>query len=183
MILTARNSSSILSLILASLSLSSCSAKSTTSTPTVVMGHRIGESSMGWSVAENSDGDPLSKCQEMIRSPLLDGFQHLAQKCQDFVDNGSYLIITQDARTRRERAYQFKKWKLALFVIQLRYEDEDNLIAKLNSQFNVVERAKRWLGKDGTSIEIRPNEDFSFFPGNAPKLEGVLVVVSSPDAF
>ena len=146
------------------------------------MGHTIGESSMGWALVENNNIDPLSNCQTILRSPLLDGLQELAQNCQNFVSDGNYLIIVQDAVTHRERAYHFRKWKVALMVTQLQHEDENDLIIKFNSRFAVVEPGKKWLGSDGASIEIRPNEDFALFTGNTPKLDGFLVVISSANA-
>jgi hypothetical protein len=146
------------------------------------MGHTIGESSMGWASVENNNIDPLSNCQTILRSPLLEGVQQLAQACQDFVSDGNYLIIVEDAVTHRERAYHFRKWKVALIVTQLRHEDENDLIIKLNSRFAVVEPGKKWLGSDGALIEIRPNGDFKLFTGKTPKLDGFLVVISSADA-
>ncbi len=34
----------------------------------------------------------------MLRSPLSNGSLDVTQECQNFVDNGDYLIIIQDAR-------------------------------------------------------------------------------------
>jgi hypothetical protein len=173
---------SVLGFVCASLASLSCSTNSKPATRTVFMGHTIGESSMGWASVENKNIDPLSNCQTILRSPLLDGVQELAQKCQNFVSDGDYLIIVQDAVTHRERAYHFRKWKVDLIVTQLQHEDENDLIIKLNSRFAVVEPGKKWLGSDGASIEIRPNEDFKVFTGKTPKLDGFLVVISSADA-
>ena len=173
---------SILNLVFVSLVSSSCSSKSKPPAPTVFMGHTIGESSMGWASAENSNGDPLSNCQAIIRSPLLEGFREQTEECRKFVNNGDYLVIIPDSPTRRARAYRFMNWRLVLIVIQLRREDEDNLIMELNSRFTVAEKGKEWLGEDGASIEIRPNEEFRLFTGKTLKLDGFLVVISSPDA-
>ena len=94
--------------------------------------------------------------------------------------NGNYLIIVQDAHALdRKRAYSFVDWKLALIVEQLPYGEKDNLIMELNSHFAVVEPKKRWLGKDGAAIEIRPNDQFRLFTGETAKFDGFLVVVSS----
>jgi hypothetical protein len=179
MIQTQRNSLSILILVCSLITYYSCSGKPKQPTPTAFMGHTIGESSMGWSAEENT-GDPLSRCQEVLRLSVLKGLEELAQKCQDFVENGNYLIIVRDTHElERKRAYRFADWKLALIVEQLPYGEKDNLIMELNSHFAVVEPKKRWLGKDGAAIEIRPNEEFRLFTGETARFDGFLVVVSS----
>ena len=143
------------------------------------MGHTIGESSMGWSSSENTS-DPLSNCQERLRSPVSNSSLDVTQKCQNFVDNGDYLIVIEDAHhLGRERAYKFIHWKVALMVVQLPREDESNLIKELNSHFAVAEPGKKWLGEDGAAIEIRPNAEYRFLTGRTAESDGFLVVVSS----
>jgi hypothetical protein len=116
----------------------------------------------------------------MLRSPVSNGSLDVTQKCQDFVDNGDYLIVIQDARhLGRERAYKFMGWKVALMVVQFPREDESNLIKELNSHFAVAESGKKWLGKDGAAIEIRPNAEYRLLTGRTPKSDGFFVVVSS----
>jgi len=96
------------------------------------------------------------------------------------VNKGDYLIILQDgSRLGGERAYRFIGWKLALIVVQLPREHESDLIKELNSHFAVVEPGKKWLGKDGAAIEIRPNAEYNLFTGKTSKSDGLLVVVSS----
>jgi hypothetical protein len=102
------------------------------------MGHTIGESSMGWASVENKNIDPLSNCQTILRSPLLDGVQELAQECQNFVSDGAYLITVQDAVTHG-KAYHFRSG--GRFDRYQFSKDENNLIIKLNS-FAVVEPGK-----------------------------------------
>jgi hypothetical protein len=134
---------------------------------------------MQWSSSENTT-DPLSRCQELLRSSFLNVLPDVTQKCQEFVKNGNYLIILQDgSRLGRERAYKFIGWKLALIVVQLPRERESDLIKELNSHFAVVEPGKKWLGNDGAAIEIRPNAEYSLFTGKTSKSDGLLVVVSS----
>ena len=71
------------------------------------------------------------------------GSLDVTQECQNFVDNGDYLIIIQDAQpSGRERAYKFIRWKVALIVVQLPREDESNLIKELNAHFAVAEPGK-----------------------------------------
>jgi len=158
---------------------SSCSDSPKPPTPTAFMGHTIGESSMQWSSSENTS-DPLSRCQELLRSSFLNVLPDVTQECQRFVNNGDYLIILQDgSRLGGERAYRFIGWKLALIVVQLPREYESDLIKELNSHFAVAEPGKKWLGNDGAAIEIRPNAEFSLFIGKTSKYDGLLVVVSS----
>src|SRR4029077_7064112 len=128
MIRIQRNWFSNLILVCSVLVCSSCPDSLKPLTPTVFMGHTIGEISMAWSSSENTS-DPLSRCQEMLRSPVSNGALEMTQKCQNFVDNGDYLIVIQDAhQLERERAYRFIRWKVALIVVQLPREDESNLI-------------------------------------------------------
>jgi hypothetical protein len=158
---------------------SSCRDSPEPPIPTAFMGHTIGESSMAWSSSENTT-DPLSRCQEMLRSPVSNGLLEVTRKCQNFVDNGDYLIIIQDAhQLGMERAYKFIRWKVALIVVQLPREGESNLIKELNSHFAVAEPGKKWLGKDGAAIEIRPNAEYRLLTGRTPKSDGFFVVVSS----
>src|SRR6266852_4685205 len=96
MIRIKRNWFSNLILVCSVLVCSSCPDSPKPATPTVFMGHTIGESSIGWSSSENTS-DPLSRCQEMLRSPLSNGSLDVTQECQNFVNNGDYLIIIQDA--------------------------------------------------------------------------------------
>jgi hypothetical protein len=66
-----------------------------------------------------------------------------------------------------------------LIVVLLPREDESNLIKELNSQFAVAEPGKKWLGKDGAAIEIRPNAEYKLLTGRTPRSDGFFVVVSS----
>ena len=116
----------------------------------------------------------------MLRSPLANGSLDVTRECQNFVDNGEYLIIIQDAHPLgRERAYKFIRWKVALIVVQLPREDESNRIKELNAHFAVAEPGKKWLGKDGAAIEIRPNAEYRLLTGRTSNSDGFLVVVSS----
>jgi hypothetical protein len=116
----------------------------------------------------------------MLRSPVSNGLPEVTRKCQNFVDNGDYLIIIQDAhQLGMERAYKFIRWKVALIVVQLPREGESNLIKELNSHFAVAEPGKKWLGKDGAAIEIRPNAEYRVLTGRTLKSDGFFVVVSS----
>jgi hypothetical protein len=180
MIRIERNLVSNLILVCSVLVFSSCSSPKPP-TPTVFMGHTIGESSMRWSSSENTS-DPLSRCQEILRSPLSNALLDVTQQCQDFVNNGNYLIIVQDAhQIGREKAYRFVHWKVVMIVVEFPLEEESNLIKELNSHFAVVVPGEKWLGKDGAAVEIRPNVEYRLFTGKTPKSDGFLVVVSSAD--
>jgi hypothetical protein len=134
---------------------------------------------MGWSSSENTS-DPLSRCQERLRSPVSNGSLDVTKKCQNFVDNGDYLIVIEDAHhLARDRAYKFIHWKVALMVVQLPREEESNLIKQLNSHFAVAELGKKWLGEDGAAIEIRPNDEYRLLTGRTPESDGFFVFVSS----
>jgi len=63
------------------------------------MGHTIGESSMAGLQPKTTISILSSNCQTILRSPLLDGLQELAQKLSNFVSDGNYLKIVQDAVT------------------------------------------------------------------------------------
>jgi hypothetical protein len=166
-------------LLSGSFACSSCRNSPKPPTQTAFRGHTIGESSMGWSFSENTS-DPLSRCQEMLQSPLSNNSLDVTQNCQNFVNNGDYLIIINDAhQPGKERAYRFTRWKVALIVVQVPREDESNLIKELNSRFTVVEPEKKWLGQDGAAVEIRPSAEYALFTGRTAKFEGFLVVVSS----
>src|SRR5262249_29253104 len=76
-----------------------CSNSPKPENPTSFMGHVIGESSMAWAAEEPSqDMDPLSKCQQMIRTPILEQSLASAQNCRVFVDQGTYLIDLRDPK-------------------------------------------------------------------------------------
>jgi hypothetical protein len=63
------------------------------------MGHTIGENSMAWGSEEPVDEpDPLSKCQEIVRSALSMQSPDSARQCQEFVNHGNYSIILREAK-------------------------------------------------------------------------------------
>jgi len=90
----------------------------------------------------------------MLRSPLSNGSLDVTQECQNFVDNGDYLIIIQDAHPLgRERAYKFIRSKVALIVVQLPREDENNLIKELNARFALAQPGKN--GSARTELRLK----------------------------
>ncbi len=145
---------------------------------TSFMGHAIGESSMAWSYEENFDPDPLSKCQEIVRSRLLDQRVESAQRCQDFVNRGSYLIDLRETKNPSAKVFKFTNWTLSLFIVAFADQERARVISELDSQFAKMVPGKVWAGEDGAIIEIRPPEDLSLITGKPGSSGEFLVVVS-----
>jgi hypothetical protein len=146
---------------------------------TSFMGHAVGESSMAWNSKENfGDTDPLSKCQEIVRSPLLDQRLESAQRCQDFVDRGSYLIDLRETKNPSAKVFRFTNWTLSLFVVSFANEERARVTAELDSRFAKIVPGKVWSGEDGATIEIRPPEHLSLMTGKPASPGEFLVVVS-----
>ncbi len=133
---------------------------------------------MAWSSAESSDGDPLTKCQELLRSPFAEPALESTRNCEEFVRFGNYLL-TLTTETGRERVYQFKDWRLASMIVQFGHEDFDRVLTDLNSRFVIVEPKKRWRGKDYAAIEIRPSQPLNQLTEKVLKPDDFSVVVSS----
>jgi len=156
-----------------------CSNSPKPENPTSFMGHVIGESSMAWAAEEPSqDIDPLSKCQQIIRSRLLEQSLASAQNCRAFVDQGTYLIDLRDPKGLSERVFQFTNWRLSMIVVQLGNNERSRVVAELNSHFVNSIPGRSWRGKDGTLIELQPAEQLRLITGNPTNLDGFLVVVS-----
>jgi hypothetical protein len=146
---------------------------------TSFMGHAIGESSMAWSSNENfGDTDPLSKCQEIVRSPLLDQRLESARRCQDFVNSGTYIIDLRETKNPSAKVFKFTNWTLSLFVVAFADEERARVTAELDSQFTKLVPGQVWAGKDGATIEIRPPEHLSLITGKPASSGEFLVVVS-----
>jgi hypothetical protein len=143
------------------------------------VGHAIGESSMAWAAVEFQEPDPLSNCQEMIRTPLLEQSLPSMQNCREFVSNGTYLIDFRDPKGVSEKIFRFTNWRLSLIVVQLGNGERSRVISELDSRFvnNVPGRA--WRGKDGSVIELRPVEELRQITGNPVGSDGFLVVISA----
>jgi len=133
---------------------------------------------MAWSYEENFDPDPLSKCQEIVRSPLLNQRVDSAQRCQDFVNRGSYLIDLRETKNPSAKVFKFTNWALSLFIVAFADEERARVISELDSKFAKMVPGKVWAGKDGAIIEIRPPEDLSLITGKPGSSGEFLVVVS-----
>ena len=146
---------------------------------TSFMGHAMGESSMAWSSKENfGDTDPLSKCQEIVRSRLLDQRLESAQRCQDFVNRGSYVIDLRETEKPSAKVFKFTNWTLSLFIVAFADEERARVTAELDSHFAKIVPGKVWAGKDGATIEIRPPEQLGLITGKPASSGEFLVVVS-----
>ena len=133
---------------------------------------------MAWSYEENFDPDPLSKCQEIVRSRLLDQRVESAQRCQDFVNRGSYLIDLRETKNPSAKVFKFTNWTLSLFIVAFADQERARVISELDSQFAKMVPGKVWAGEDGAIIEIRPPEDLSLITGKPGSSGEFLVVVS-----
>jgi hypothetical protein len=138
---------------------------------------------MGWAGEEPvQDIDPLSKCQEIIRSPLLEQSLPSARKCHAFVDQGTYLIDMRGQNGQSEKVFRFTDWRLSMIVVRFGNNERSRTIAELNSDFVNIVPGRSWHGKDGVVIELQPVEQLRLITGNPANLDGdgFLVVVGKP---
>ena len=133
---------------------------------------------MAWSSEENFDTDPLSRCQEIGRSTLLEQRLESAQRCQDFVNRGSYIIDLRETKNPSAKVFKFTNWTLSLFVVAFADEERARVTAELDSHFAKIVPGKVWGGKDGARIEIRPPEQLSVITEKPASSGGFLVVIS-----
>ena len=162
------------------LSATSCSHSPEVPPRTAFMGHAIGENSMAWGSEEpTSDPDPLSKCQQIIRSAVLERYLDADRRCQDFVNHGDYFIVLRDPNRKRQRFYRFTNYVVSLMAFQFEKEERYRVIEELDSHFTKGASKSAWRGKDGAFIEILPGEQMSLFTGKPENSEGFLVVISA----
>jgi len=134
---------------------------------------------MAWSSEESyGDTDPLTRCQEILRSPLLEQSLESAQKCRDFVNRGAYLIDLQEPKSSREQVFVFTNWRLSLIVVKFAEAERARVTMELDSHFAKGVPGTAWHGKDGATIEIRPPEQLNLVTGKPSSSDGFLVVVS-----
>jgi hypothetical protein len=168
----------VLALILSATALA-CSNAPKPKPRTSFMGHAMGESSMAWSYKENfGDTDPLSKCQEIVRSHLLNQRLESAQRCQDFVNRGSYVIDLRETKNPSAKVFKFTNWTLSLFIVAFADEERARVNAELDSHFAKIVPGKVWGGEDGARIEIRPPEHLGLITEKPASSGEFLVVVS-----
>jgi len=170
----------LIPLCLVALMIGGCSDSAKPESPTLFAGHAIGESSMAWAAKEPSqDIDPLGKCQQIIRSHLLEQSLESAQKCREFVDRGAYLIAVRDSNG--ERLFRFTNWKLSMIVWTVAESERSRTLREFDSRFLNRIPGEAWSSKDGTRIEVLPIDQLKLFTGRpVTTKDGFLVVVSDP---
>ena len=165
-----------------SISASVCDSCSTVQPvrPSLFLGHSIGEGSGTWASEEpNQDIDPLFKCQQMVRSPLLEQSLESTQRCREFVDHGSYQIDLRGFDGSHEKIFRFKNWRLSLIAARFGNAERSRVLADLDARFANSVSGKLWYDKQGNSIEILPVEQLEMFTGRSSNdTDGLLVVVS-----
>lgn len=136
---------------------------------------------MAWAAVEQlQDADPLSKCQEMIRSSYLEQSLPSMQKCRAFVDEGTYLIDLRGPNTLSERVFKFTDWRLSTIVVQLANNERKRVVAEFDSNFTNNIPGQSWHGTDGATIELQPVEQLTLITGNPSNSDGFLVIIGSP---
>jgi len=140
--------------------------------------HAIGESASTWALEEGGQEiDPLSKCQQMIWSQLIEQSLDSAKKCREFVDQGSYAIQVR-GREEVQKVFLFRRWRLSTIVIRFDEAERRRIAADFNSRFAVRVPNQSWQSADGDFVEIRPVNDLEFFVGSPSHDSGFIVVVS-----
>jgi len=159
------------------LSSTSCSNSTDSISPTLFAGHAIGEGSQGWAVRENQN-DPLSKCQQIVSSPVLEQSLESAKNCRTFVDRGTYQIDIKNPNGKDERFFQFRNWRLSTIILWFREDNRANVIADYNTRFSQKVSAQLWRTKEGDYVLIRPVQDLPLLTG-VSRPDGFVVVISS----
>jgi len=141
-------------------------------------GHAIGEGSQAWAARENQGIDPLSKCQQIVSSPLLEQSLESARNCRKFVDMGSYLIHIRNQNGEDERFFQFTNWKLSAIILWFSEDSRAKIIADFDARFLKKVPGEMWLTKDGNYVQIRPIQEMRLLTG-VSRTDGLIVVTSS----
>jgi len=148
--------------------------------PTLFVGHAIGEGSGAWATHEpNQAIDPLSRCQQIIRSPLLEQSLPSAQKCRAFVDGGSYVIDIKESDQPSEKVFQFANWQVAVIILKYAGGERSRVVKEFDSRFSSGVPGQSWRAIGGEIIEIRPIEQLELFTGTPDASDAFLVVVSA----
>ena len=156
-----------------------CSQPAKVETPSLFGGHAIGESSAAFAAREGQDIDPLAKCQQIIRSTVLEQSLASAQRCREFVDRGSYQINLRSADPSQERIFQFTNWRVASIVLKFNESERSKLVADFDARFTNLVPGRIWRTKGNDALEIRPAEQLEQFTGKPNDSDGFLVVVTS----
>jgi len=156
-----------------------CSDSAKPKAPTLFSGHAIGEGSAAWANNEpNQAIDPLSRCQQIARSTALEQSLPSAQKCREFVNNGSYIIDIKEAGEPTERIFQFANWRVSLIALKYASGERTRLVKEFDSRFTSRAPGQSWVTSGGEAVEIRPIEHLELFTGTPDTSDAFLVVVS-----
>jgi hypothetical protein len=155
-----------------------CSQPAQVETPSLFGGHAVGENSGAFAMREGLDIDPLAKCQQIVRSTVLEQSLASAQRCREFVDRGSYQINLRGADPSQERIVQFTNWKVSLIILRFKESERNKLLADFDARFKNSVPGRIWRTKDNVSLEIRPAEQLELFTGKPNDSDGFLVVAT-----
>jgi hypothetical protein len=156
-----------------------CSDSAKPKAPTLFSGHAIGEGSAAWATNEpNQAIDPLSRCQQIVRSTVLEQSLPSARKCREFVNNGSYVIDIKESDQPMERVFQFANWRVSLIVLKYANGERSRVVKEFDSRFSSRVPGQTWLASGGEVIEIRSIEQLELFTGTPDTADAFLVIVS-----
>jgi hypothetical protein len=156
-----------------------CSDSAKPKAPTLFSGHAIGEGSAAWATNEpNQAIDPLSRCQQIVRSTVLEQSLPSAQKCLQFVNNGSYIIDRKESGQPMERVFQFTKWRVSVIVLKYASGERTRVVKAFDSRFSSRVPGQSWVAAGEEAVEIRPIEQLELFTGSPDSSDAFLVVVS-----
>jgi hypothetical protein len=156
-----------------------CSQPAKVESPSLFGGHAVGEGSGAFAAREGQDIDPLTKCQQIIRSTVLEQSLASAQRCRQFVDRGSYQINLRGADPSQERIFQFTNWKVSTIILKFKESERSKLVADFDSRFTNSVPGRLWRTKGNDALEIRPAEQLELFTGMPNDSDGFLLVVTS----
>jgi hypothetical protein len=156
-----------------------CSVSTKPKGPAVFVGHAIGEGSGAWAANEpNQAIDPLSRCQQIVRSTVLDQSLPSAQKCREFVNNGSYVIDATESGQPMEKVFQFTNWRVSAIVLKYASGERTRVVRQFDSRFLSRVPGQLWVASGREAVEIRPIEQLETFTGTPDASDAFLVVVS-----
>jgi hypothetical protein len=156
-----------------------CSDSGKPKGPTLFSGHAIGEGSEAWASHEpNQAIDPLTRCQQIVRSTVLDQSLPSAQQCRGFVIYGVYEIDIKESGQPMERFFQFKNWRVLVIVLKYATAERTRVVKEFDSRFSSRVPGQSWVTSDGEAIEIRPIEQLEHFTGTPDTSDAFLVVIS-----
>jgi hypothetical protein len=161
----------------AMLGLIGCGKKAEASSDQAVFeGHRLGETPMIWSIAENSlSSDPLEMCKEIVKTGV-DAASDQYKKCQNFVLTGEYIVQMRDWKTNRQEYFVFAGWKLLRIAIQ-RSNDLATIRNELTTTYGNPVGEDHWRVSNGARVQIWSGVSLDGEDKNA----SLIVIDANPD--